>query len=191
MGYTQTLRNNLLIAMPNMADPNFFQSVTYLCDHNSEGAMGIMINRPLNFSLTEIAVQIGCQKNLIKPECDNIPIYDGGPVSIDRGYILHTPQGEWQSSMKISDDICLTTSQDILEAIIDGSATAPDKYIIALGYAGWGQGQLEYEISENAWLSGPSDTSILFDKPIAERWASSAHLLGFDMSNLSSDIGHA
>ncbi|MFV1982745.1 MAG: YqgE/AlgH family protein [Thiohalomonadales bacterium] len=189
MGYTQNLRNNFLIAMPTMADPNFFRSVTYLCDHNSEGAMGIMINRPLNINLSDIALQIGSTQNLIKPECNGIPIFDGGPVSNDRGYILHTPHGKWQSSMKISDNVSLTTSQDILEAIISGNA--PEKFFIALGYAGWGEGQLEYEIAENAWLSGPSDNGILFDSPVAERWTSSAHLLGFDMSNLSSDIGHA
>ncbi len=189
MGYTQNLRNNLLIAMPTMADPNFFRSVTYLCDHNEQGAMGIIVNRPLDLSLFDIALQIGKSANSINPACSGIPIYAGGPVSNDRGYILHTPNGEWQSTMKVSDDVCLTTSQDILDAIISGET--PDKFIIALGYAGWGEGQLEYEIAENAWLSGPSNNSILFDSPAAERWACSAHLLGFEMSNLSNDIGHA
>lgn len=189
MGYTQNLRNNLLIAMPAMADPNFFRSVTYLCDHNSEGAMGIIINRPLDIYLSDIALQMGFAQSSKTSKCTKIPIYDGGPVSNDRGYILHTPHGEWQSSIKISDEVSLTTSQDILEAIINGEP--PDKFFIALGYAGWGKGQLEHELAQNAWLSGPSDSSILFDSPAAERWASSAHLLGFDMSNLSNDIGHA
>jgi putative transcriptional regulator len=189
MGYTQNLRNNFLIAMPNMADPNFFRSVTYLCDHNTEGAMGIMFNRPLNLSLSDIALQIGRSPDTILPACDGVPIYDGGPVSNDRGYILHTPHGEWQSTMQVSNEVSLTTSQDILDAIISGDA--PDKFIIALGYAGWGEGQLEHEIAENAWLSGPSDNAILFDSPVAERWSSSAHLLGFEMSNLSNEIGHA
>ncbi len=177
--------------MPTMADPSFFRSVTYLCDHNADGAMGIIINRPLDIYLSEIALQIGVEPNAIISECNAIPIYDGGPVNHDRGYILHTPHGEWQSSIKISDDVSLTTSQDILEAIISGDAHAPTKYIIALGYAGWSEGQLEYEITENAWLSGPSNNTILFDSPVSERWASSAHLLGFDMSNLSNDVGHA
>ncbi len=189
MGYTQNLTNNLLIAMPTMADPHFFHSVTYLCDHNADGAMGIIINRPLNISLSDIALQIGCEQDTITPQCSDIPIYEGGPVSHDRGYILHTPFGEWQSSIRISDNVCLTTSQDILESIIAGKA--PDKYIIALGYAGWSEGQLEYEITQNAWLNGPSDNSVLFDSPVDERWTSSAHLLGFDMANLSNDIGHA
>jgi len=189
MGYTQNLTNNLLIAMPNMADPTFFRSVTFLCDHNSAGAMGIIINRPLAISLSDIALQIGFTTDNIKQNCSDIPIYDGGPVSTDRGYILHTPCGQWQNSIEISDSVTLTTSQDILEAIIKGNK--PEKYIIALGYAGWAEGQLEFEIAENAWLSGPSDNSILFDRPVSERWASSAHLLGFDMSNLSNEIGHA
>ncbi len=175
--------------MPAMADPHFFRSVTYLCDHNADGAMGIIINRPLNISLSDIALQIGCEEDSITPHCSDIPIYEGGPVSHDHGYILHTPFGEWQSSIKISDNVCLTTSQDILESIIAGKA--PDKYIIALGYAGWSEGQLEYEITQNAWLNGPSDNSVLFDSPVDERWTSSAHLLGFDMANLSNDIGHA
>ncbi len=191
MGYTQNLKNNFLIAMPTMADPSFFRSVTYLCDHNADGAMGIIINRPLDTTLSEIALQIGVKSTAIKPECNKILIFDGGPVCHDRGYILHTPHGDWQSSLKISDDITLTTSQDILEAIISGDTRAPLKYIIALGYAGWAEGQLEYEITENAWLSGPSDNTILFDSPVSERWSSSAHLLGFDMSNLSNDVGHA
>jgi len=175
--------------MPNMADPNFFRSVTYLCDHHSEGAMGIIINRPLNIYLSEIALQIGCSAEQINQHCSEIQIFDGGPVSTDRGYILHSPHGKWQNTLKISDSVSLTTSQDILEAIISGEQ--PDKYIIALGYAGWGSGQIEYEIAENAWLSGPSNNSILFDSPVTERWAASAQLLGFEMSNLSNDIGHA
>ncbi|MFV2059219.1 MAG: YqgE/AlgH family protein [Gammaproteobacteria bacterium] len=189
MGYTQNLRDNLLIAMPSMADPNFFRSVTYLCDHNTEGAMGIMINRPLDISLSDIALQIGHSPESVNSFCEGIPIYDGGPVSNDRGYILHTPYGEWQSTLKVSNTVSLTTSQDILDAIINGDT--PDKFIIALGYAGWGEGQLEHEIAENAWLSGPSNNTILFDSPVTERWSSSAHLLGFDMINLSNDIGHA
>jgi len=190
MGYTHNLRNNLLIAMPAMADPNFFRSVTYLCEHNADGAMGIMINQPLKLSLHDIALQIGFSQDSINAECTKIPIYDGGPVCNDRGYILHTPHGEWQSSLKISKNVSLTTSQDILDAIINGENT-PEKYIIALGYAGWGEGQLEAEIADNAWLTGPSDNTILFDSPVSERWSASTQLLGFNMSNLSNDIGHA
>lgn len=181
------LTNHFIIAMPNLEDGNFSQSVTYICEHDSNGALGITINRPSEISLTEIFSQLK-----IMPESDHVlrqTVLSGGPVQIDRGFILHSPVGSWESSLKVTDDIAVTTSQDIMHAIAHGEG--PERSIIALGYAGWGPGQLEYELSENAWLSCPATQQILFDTPYEKRWQSAALLLGIDLQLLSSQTGHA
>ena len=181
------LTNQFLIAMPGLLDPNFYQTVTYICAHNEEGAMGIVINRPLTIDLGEVLNQMN-----LKPcneQIENIPIYHGGPVQADRGFVLHRPDKEWQSSIHISRDIGMTTSRDILQAIAKGRG--PERSLIALGYAGWAAGQLETEIKENAWLSGPADAAIIFELPYEKRWESAARLVGIDMDKLSPDVGHA
>lgn len=187
MGEPAYLNDHFLIAMPSLADPNFSHTVTYICDHNDEGAMGVVINRPLHIHLADIAQQIELDQN--NPLLNEIPVYQGGPVQTDRGFVLHQPQGNWEATMAITDSIALTMSRDIIAAIING--IGPKQYIIALGYAGWGSGQLEQEIAANAWLNGPADISILFDEPVEERWTSSAALLGVDLTLLSTDVGHA
>lgn len=181
------LTNNFLIAMPSLADPNFFQTVTYICAHNEDGAMGIVINRPLELDLGEVLAQM----NLVpsNDEIEKIPIYQGGPVQTDRGFVLHRPEAAWQSSINVSSDIGVTTSRDILQAIAEGKG--PNSALIALGYAGWAAGQLEDEIKENAWLSGPADADIIFNIPCERRWERAAALLGVDLEKLSPQIGHA
>ena len=182
-----SLANHFLIAMPQLEDPNFFHSVTYICEHNDDGAMGIVINRPLEIGLAEVLDQINISGNDNAIE-DQI-IYMGGPVQPERGFVLHSPSGQWDSSLPIADDICITTSRDILTAIANGQG--PTHYVIALGYAGWGKGQLEQEISQNTWLSGPAEQSILFDMPYEKRWEAAASLLGIDVNLISGEAGHA
>ena len=181
------LTNQFLIAMPGLSDPNFHQTVTYIFSHNDQGAMGIVINRPLNMDLGEIFDQMQLSSNISGVE--KIPVFDGGPVKTDRGFILHNPGQRWQSSITISDKIEVTTSRDILEAISNGNG--PAKKLIALGYAGWSAGQLEQEILENCWLNTPARQDIIFDVPAEMRWECAASCLGINMHNLSLQAGHA
>lgn len=181
------LTNQFLIAMPSLADPNFSQTVTYICAHNEDGAMGIVINRQLDIPLGEVFKQLDLEAE--NEDIESLPVYLGGPVQADRGFVLHNSDTEWQSSAHISNDIGIATSRDILEAIAHGKG--PRESLIALGYAGWGAGQLEEEIKSNAWLSGPADIEIIFRTPCEERWNAAAKLLGVDIDTLSSDIGHA
>ncbi|UZE96541.1 YqgE/AlgH family protein [Alkalimarinus alittae] len=179
-----SLRDHFLIAMPRMKDPNFDGAVTYICDHNEHGAMGIVINRPMDMTLGEVLAQL----DFGGEDIDSL-IYAGGPVQMERGFVLHTPQGEWQSSLKISEGICLTTSRDILEAL--ATDQGPAENLVALGYAGWGAGQLEQEIAENCWLTCPSDAAILFRTAHDKKFEAAISLLGFDPSQLSDQTGHA
>jgi len=182
-----SLTNQFLIAMPGLMDPNFHQTVTYICAHNEDGAMGIVINRPLDLALGDVLAQMDLQP--CNEEVGRIPIYQGGPVQTDRGFVLHRPDSEWSSSINVSEEIGVTTSRDILQAIAEGRG--PARSLIALGYAGWAAGQLEQELKENAWLSGPADSDIIFKTPCQQRWEHAARLLGVDLQRLSSDIGHA
>ena len=181
------LTNQFLIAMPSLKDPNFERTVTYICAHNEEGAMGIVINKPLDIGLGEIFDQMDISTT--NPDTNNKLIFHGGPVYTDRGFILHQANEEWDSSIIVSDDICVTTSKDILEAIAKGDG--PDESLIALGYAGWAGGQLEQELMDNAWLSGPANLEIIFDTPYEQCWQSAADHMGIDIEKLSTDIGHA
>lgn len=180
------LTDHFLIAMPGMADSFFAKTVTYLCQHNEDGALGIIINRPSELTLNDIMQQMDIVP--MDAELGNTPIYFGGPVQPERGFVLHEPSGEWDSTLNVSDTIQLTTSRDILEAISQG--LGPKHVLIALGYAGWGKGQLEREMVENSWLSHPADRSILFEYPSAQRWKASAKLMGIDISLLSTQAGH-
>lgn len=181
------LSNHFLIAMPQLADPNFYHTVTYICEHTEQGAMGVVINRPMDICLDEILQQMDIDVD--DPHIGATQVYMGGPVQQERGFILHQPLGQWDASLQITDQIGITTSRDILEAIANGEG--PDKALIVLGYAGWGAGQLEREMVENAWLTGPADSDIIFDLPDEQRWEAAAKLLGVDMNLLSGDAGHA
>jgi len=187
MSGTTYLTNQFLIAMPNLMDPNFFHSVTYICEHNERGAMGIVINQPVDLTVGDLVNQIGMQskENALLHQ----PVYRGGPVETERGFVLHQPLGKWESSLPIADGIGVSTSNDIIRAIAQGNG--PRQCLIALGSAGWGAGQLEREIAENAWLSGPADTQIIFDIDAELRWEKAARLLGVDINQISGDAGHA
>lgn len=181
------LTNQFLIAMPTLQDPNFFHGVTWLCEHNSEGAMGIMINRRLDIEMDEVLKQMN-----IPTEIEAVrrqPIYLGGPVQTERGFVVHRPHGHWDVTLKVTDELGVTSSRDILEAIAAGEG--PESCLVALGYAGWGPGQLEREIAENAWINVAADERILFSTPSAQRWEAAAALSGVDVHRLSSHFGHA
>lgn len=177
----------LLIAMPSMGDPNFDRGVTLMCQHNAEGALGITINRQSDLTLIDVLAQLGisCEDRAIADQ----PVFEGGPVHQERGFVLHTPTEPWESSMEVAPDIMVTTSRDILEAISQGRG--PQKYLVALGYAGWAAGQLEDEFKENAWLNASADSAIVFDLPIDERWSRAVSSLGIDAFSLQPRGGHA
>ncbi|WP_085299506.1 YqgE/AlgH family protein [Cognaticolwellia mytili] len=182
-----SLENQLLIAMPSLDDSYFNKTVTYICEHNAEGAMGLIINLPINVSLNELLTQIDEDK-AESPELDQ-QVLTGGPVSQDRGFVLHSTQAGWNSSLALSDEVMITTSKDILLAL--GTEEAPEKYMVTLGYAGWGPGQLEEEIKANSWLTTPADGDIIFNTPIEQRWKKATTMLGIDLAHLSNEIGHA
>ncbi|MGJ8692976.1 MAG: YqgE/AlgH family protein [Thalassotalea sp.] len=183
----ESLENQLLIAMPSLEDPMFTKTVTYICEHNDDGAMGLIINLPVNITLNELLAQIDAAKET-SPNLEQ-QVLTGGPVSPSRGFVLHSPQGGWSSSLALSHEVMITTSKDILEAL--GTNKEPPQFMVTLGYSGWGPGQLEKEISANSWLTIPADNQILFETPIEERWKKATEKLGIDIAHLSSDVGHA
>ena len=187
MSQFDSLANHFLIAMPALADPHFSHTVTYICEHNEDGAMGIIINRPMSVTLGEVLQQMNIMpSNRLDT---TTPIHEGGPVQREHGFVIHSPVGAWETSLAITDDIALTTSLDILSSI--AHAEGPKRYFIALGYAGWGAGQLEQEMAQNAWLSVPASAAILFDTALEQRWQAAATLVGVDLNLLSSEVGHA
>ncbi|MDD5265647.1 MAG: YqgE/AlgH family protein [Methylococcales bacterium] len=180
------LNNQFIIAMPSLADPNFFHTVTYLCQHNQEGALGIVINRSAEMKLGDIFMQMNIRATSL--HAAEAPVFAGGPVQQERGFVLHTTGGGWDASMVISESISLTTSRDVIEAIAAGKG--PEQYMVALGYAGWGEGQLEQEILANAWLNTPYSQHVLFDEPIDMRWRAAAEQIGIDINQLTTQAGH-
>lgn len=184
----QSFQNHLLIAMPSLDDPYFSRTVTYICEHNEHGAMGIVVNQPVGMNLKELLAQTDGDAVVLEQKAEDI-ILAGGPVSQDRGFILHTNQAGWSSSMALTSEIMVTTSKDILPALGDGSG--PDKALIALGYAGWTAGQLEQEIQTNSWLTVEADLELLFDVPIHKKWQTAVQKLGIDIWQLGPDVGHA
>jgi len=182
----QSFKNHLLIAMPSLKDLVFEHTVTLLCEHNEEGAMGIVINQPLDFSTVELLDHMDIPASLSQ----NInPVFAGGPVQVDRGFVVHRAHRLWKSSIKLEKEISITTSSDILHAI--GRHEVDDEAFIALGYAGWEAGQLEKEILDNSWLTVAIDPNIIFATDIDKRWEKSMQLLGFDANNLTNFVGHA
>ncbi len=186
MSSIASLRHHFLIAMPGLTDPTFSDSLIYLCEHNEEGSMGLIINKPLAITWANIF-------HKISPEHSNQsddPVYIGGPVQVERGFVLHTPtKQQWDSSMTVADEVAMTTSTDIIEAL--SHRQGPSKALICLGYSGWDPGQLESEIANNAWLSVPANNDILFNTPTAEKATAAANILGVDLSLISADSGHA
>lgn len=181
------LTHHFLIAMPSMVDPNFARSLTYICEHNEQGALGVVINRPIEMTLGKLFDQV--EIPLHDADLSQVPVYFGGPVQVDRGFVLHRPAGAWQSTLSVTDQVGLTTSKDILEAVAAG--TGPDKILVSLGYAGWAPGQIEEELAQNAWLTVPASMEVLFNLPPERRFDAAMELLGIDITRLSDTAGHA
>jgi putative transcriptional regulator len=186
-----SLANHFLIAMPAMTDPNFSRTLTFICEHNAEGALGIIINKPLDLNLGSLfeRVSVPLTPGENQEKYRDLPVFFGGPVQTDRGFVLHRPVGEWQSTLNVSGEIGLTSSRDILQAMSDDGR--PEEVLVSLGYAGWAAGQLEWELSQNAWLTVSADPSIIFALPPEERLPAAMQLLGVDFANLSEVAGHA
>ena len=183
------LTHNFLIAMPAMTDPYFAKGLIYICEHNEQGALGLVINRPIDLTLQALLEQIDVEVSQNCGEILRSPVHFGGPVQMDRGFVLHRPLGDWQSTLAVRDQIGLTSSKDVLEAVARGECA--DKLFVTLGYSGWAAGQIEHEIAQNAWLTVPADPSIIFDLPAESRLAAAMELLGFDFASLAEDAGHA
>lgn len=187
---TMNLQHHFLIAMPALQDPIFRRTVVYICEYNEDGAMGIIINKPLeNLQVEGILdkLKIPAEARLPEIRLDK-PVMLGGPLAEDRGFILHTPP-VFSSSIRISDNTVITTSRDVLETL--GTAEQPSEVLVALGYSSWEKGQLEQEILDNAWLTAPADMNILFKTPIADRWRDAAKLIGIDILTMPGVAGHA
>jgi putative transcriptional regulator len=187
MSTVDTLCNQLLIAMPGMADPNFESTVTLVCEHNDEGALGIVINRPIEMNLGNLFEQLDVSNP--NNAMASHPVLNGGPVARERGFVLHNPGSDYESSVPVSSDIQLTLSRDVIDAMAAGQG--PDRSLVALGYAGWDAGQLEAEMLANTWLTVPASPEVIFDVPFADRWSVAAQTIGIDISKLSPDAGHA
>ncbi len=181
------LRDHFLLAMPALREGIFSHSITYICEHSENGAMGIVINQPLDLSVAEIFEHL---QITVKGTLPDIPVMAGGPVQIDHGFVLHRNcSTAWEASLKVTEEITLTTSRDILKSIAEG--TGPLDHLIALGYAGWSAGQLEEELTENSWLTLPADSDIIFSTPYQQRHSAAAAILGVDMNLISGQAGHA
>lgn len=185
---SENLTKHLLIAMPSLLDPNFSRTVTLICEHSDNGAMGIILNQPTSMSVQELISNLDTQDET--ESCpNNSPVLAGGPVQMNHGFILHDSDREWEATHIIDNDLKLTTSEDILLDI--GKGKGPKNSIVALGYAGWGAGQLEQELADNAWLTVPYEAKIVFDTPIEKRWQTAAEKLGIDLHLISNQAGHA
>ena len=182
-----SLQDHFLIAMPAMGDPNFTQTVTYICEHNEHGALGIIINRPIEMQVGDILEQLSFE--VADETLAEQPVLGGGPVHRDRGFVLHQSEHAYESTLAANDGIKVTMSQDILDAVAHGQG--PERVLVALGCAGWEAGQLEDELVANAWLSVPADPQIIFETPFELRWTAAAALLGVDITQMSSYAGHA
>ena len=180
------LKHHFLIAMPNQMGSYFGETITYVCEHNEDGAMGLMINRPMELTLRELVAQTGLDG---AAELTSVAVLEGGPVSHEHGFVLHSDDGDFPASLSLGNGLKPTTAREVLEAICDNRG--PYSYLIALGYAGWGPQQLEGELAQNAWLTCPANSEILFDVPYPERIDEAAKVLGIDIRLMSGQAGHA
>ncbi len=181
------LTDHFLIAMPAMTDPYFSRTLVYIAEHNDQGALGVIVNRPIDMSLATLFEKIDLP--LEAHGFADLPVFFGGPVQTDRGFVLHRPVGEWQSTLAINQHVGLTSSRDVLQAV--AREGQPQDVMVTLGYSGWSAGQLEQELAQNAWLTVPAEARILFDLPYEERLASAMETLGIDFTNLAENAGHA
>ncbi|RZI41668.1 YqgE/AlgH family protein [Herbaspirillum sp. HC18] len=185
------LADHFLIAMPSMLDPVFGGTVVYLCEHNEDGALGVIINKATDMTMDVLfeRIELSLEIEADRLPVDNKPVMFGGPVQVERGFVLHSPHGSYSSMMKVTDDVALTTSKDVLEAAAIGNG--PPRMLVSLGCAGWSAGQLEDEIARNGWLTVRADPSIIFDMPIELRFDAAMKLLGIDPMMLTGEAGHA
>lgn len=181
------LTDHFLIAMPAMTDPYFSRTLVYICEHNAQGALGVIVNRPTDMTLAMLFEKI--ELPLEMAGFDRMPVYFGGPVQTDRGFVLHKPVGAWQSTLAVNANVGLTSSRDVLVSV--GHEGDPRDILVTLGYAGWSAGQLEQELADNAWLTVPAQPHILFELPFEERLPAAMTALGIDFTNLAEDAGHA
>ena len=184
---SMNLTDHFLIAMPAMDDPYFSRTLIYIAEHNDQGALGLIVNRPIDMDLATLFEKI--EVPLESPNVGRLPVYFGGPVQTDRGFVLHRPVGNWQSTLVVTSEVGLTSSRDVVQAV--GKDGQPGEIMVTLGYSGWSAGQLENELVQNAWLTVPADPRILFELPFEERLPSAMETLGIDFANLSEKAGHA
>lgn len=184
-----SLSNHFLIAMPALADPNFEKTVTLVCQHDEQGALGVVVNRPLDMKVGDVLEQLELDTDTSRAMCSIDPVFGGGPVQTELGMILHDRRSATDSTIEVSEDLGLTMSLDMLESMARNEG--PENAMLMLGYAGWGAGQLENEMSHNAWLSVPAEFDVIFDTAIEDRWHAAASRLGVDLSLLSGEAGRA
>lgn len=182
-----SLAGHLLLAMPALSDPNFTRSVILLCEHTPQGALGLVVNRPLSLPLAQVLRQLELPSD--NPKMAARVAFSGGPVETARGFVVHDAPGRFGDSVTIGEMLAVTASQEILDSIARGAG--PARFLLLLGYAGWGPGQLERELADNAWLATPASPELIFDAPVAERWRRAAASIGVDLARLSSEAGHA
>ncbi len=183
----QSLQHHFLIAMPTLIDSFFYRSVIYICEHNEDGAMGLIINRPTQIMLEELFTHLEIDN--LAPITKTTSVLFGGPVQKEQGMIIHDSPHQWISTKALDDELYLTTSTDILETV--GTPAGPDNFLITLGYAGWESGQLEQELADNSWLTVYANKDILFKMPADQRWLAAGKLLGVDMNLMTLSMGHA
>lgn len=181
-----SLRNQLLVAMPTLDEPYFSKSVILICDHNEQGAMGLIINQPSPLPLSQLLIQMGIESDddWQEPRL----VLSGGPVQRERGFVIHKPSGQWEASLSLSDDFSITTSRDILQALTEQPELSTA--LVALGYTGWSANQLEGELANNAWLCVPATPQLVFEIPFEQRWQAAAASIGIDIHAISWQIGH-
>lgn len=182
-----SLADHLLVALPSLTDPTFARTVSLICQHDENGAMGVLVNQPSEYTLGDVLAQMEIQTDDLVLR-DQV-VLNGGPVHPERGFVLHDGGPRWDSTLAITDKLFLTTSRDILEDMARGAG--PDNAIVALGCAGWGTGQLEHELTENDWLTAPADAQLLFSEPLESRWQAAAGRIGVDFAHLADYAGHA
>jgi putative transcriptional regulator len=183
----QTLAGHFLIAMPSLAEPPFSRSVAFLCQHDEDGAVGLLVNRLSEYRLGDVLAQL--KLDCSDQELADRPVLIGGPVQQERGFVLHREHGHWESSYRINAEWSVTTSRDILVAMAAGEG--PQDALMALGYAGWSAGQLEQELKDNSWLTAEANERVMFHTPLEERWSAAAGLVGVDPLQLPGYAGHA
>lgn len=190
------LTNHFLIAMPGLQDAVFSRSVVYVCEHNERGALGLVINKPCEIDMRRLFEKVDLP--LHRRDLSHVPVFQGGPVQTERGFVLHEQicldaraqaESVYASTLTIPGGLEMTTSKDVLEALSSGAG--PRKVLVTLGYSAWGEGQLESELSDNSWLTVPASSNIIFDTPVAQRYDMALGLLGFEAWMLTPDAGHA